>query len=143
MWLRYYGVSSENAHYFGMDDGGRETTEEPDRCQFVKLALAHRSVVQLVKKSDSGQPILRGFFDPYLQNVVTIDRMLTGIDRRLIAFCFLQLNSTSEQRHLGVAPHETLKKMGIPYQAHFLIVVPKSWNSLSMSSVYAILSIPP
>lgn len=47
-----------------MNDGEMETTQGLGRLPLVQLSLELRSVVQLIKKSDSGQSILQAFSNP-------------------------------------------------------------------------------
>lgn len=49
-------------------------------------------------------------------NVVESDRSLTGIWRKVIQFCFLQLGSINEEQHLDVALGGDFKEMRISYQ---------------------------
>lgn len=67
---RYCNVSLQEVRFLSINIGGIQTTQETGFWHLVKVNLALRSVVHVIKKSAAGQPILQGFFDPYLQNVV-------------------------------------------------------------------------
>lgn len=67
-----------------MEDVGRDPSQEPGRCPFKTIALNLPNDIQVIKELDFGQPILRGFLNLYLQNVVAIVHLLTGIGRKLI-----------------------------------------------------------
>lgn len=127
--LRYNGASSRKSGYSGMNDRNVKKTEEQGCWTFLVLSLAIWNVVPFFKTSDSCQPTLRGFSDPYLQNLVAPDYLPTGTARHLIEVCLLQLNCFIKLWPFGLPPHEGLRQMGINYQISFLLSCQKSEQS--------------
>lgn len=65
-----------------------------------------------MKNNDKGEQIWNVFFDLYMQNVVAPPHLSTGVGKRLIKVCFLQLGNLGYQKYLDGAPWEHWKEWG-------------------------------
>ena len=108
----------------------------------LKLGLRMLDVENRFTNS-TDQRVLNSSFDPYIQNVVAPDHCLTGIAKGLIQTCFQQLPSDDFRNQLERAVSTSIQELGLSTQSVIYNVRTKRLHSLSMSYIYAIISILP
>lgn len=100
--LRSYGINAGEARSLGKDNEDLEEVYESGRWPLLRQALKLRKGKHLILKYASGERTLRGFSNAYMQNEVALDQLPTGIGKREIEVCFLQLENHTQQNILDI-----------------------------------------
>lgn len=104
----------------------------------LKLVAEFRNVSTLITKSVHRCLVVKVYFDPYLNNLVAPDYLLTDICKCLTEFLLLQFDDNVEQEQKNIALAVSMKVVGTGSHSITFNSAIKN-NSMSVSAVYALL----
>ena len=145
--IRHSSLCTSSYKWLGMNDGSLQGISTGDTDEWVLLKLADG----FDQQTESGKtppltsdqkPVVPCEFDPYLQNIVAPDHCVTGIVKSVIKVCFDELKSADKSK-LDSTLVASIAKMGITGQTTIYNQQSKSLNGLSMSTLFALVSVLP
>ena len=95
--------------------------------------------------TDEGIPVVSCLFDPYSYNIIAPDHCIAGITKSILKVCFSELedSNTLYTAKLDQLITVCISKMGITGHSCIYNRKTKSLNSLSMSTLFALITILP
>ena len=145
--IRYSGIKPNEATWLGINEGDLNSmlSDKDDEWVLLKIANdfdANNEAGRKAPLTSDGIQVVPCRFDPYLQNIVAPDHCITGIIKSLLKVCFDEL-SKKQGKILDHTLVTTISKMGITGQSSLYNSKTKTLNGVSMSTLFALLSILP
>lgn len=96
-----------------------------------------------IPRTTDGHPVVSDHFDAYSRNAIAPDHLLAGLGQYLVETVFLLLPSDHERFNLEIVLCHALRNLGMGSHASLFNTKSKNLNSLSMSTVYSLISVLP
>ena len=141
--LRSGKFKDKFAIYLGHNEGGLDDALKPGHWPLFKLGIKMLSLENKYTNRETRKRVHHALFDPYVQNIIAPDHCLTGLAKGILQTCFQQLPNDEYRKSLDKFICSSLVELGLSSEASIYNFKYKKIHSISMSYVYAILSIIP
>ena len=113
------------------------------RWPLVKMACELDKCSRKIPKRSDGHTVVFEHFDAYSRNAIAPDHLLAGLGKYLLETTFLLLPSDIDRIKLDIILCQALRSIGMGSHACLFNNKTKTSNSLSMSTVYSVITVLP
>ena len=143
MALRFNNISDDDCTWLGMSSGTLESVNEAGKWPLLKLSKEIHRARKRIKLNNNKDPVVSCAFDSIHSNIVAPDHLFTGIVKCLLTCCLNILPTIEERGRLQFLICSSLRIVGMKGQASIFNLKTRKLNSLSMSTLYCIITVLP
>ena len=141
--LRPKMSDEDGFRWMGMKDGTAEDVNKPGKWPLLKLSTEIHKQRSDVPLTNLNMPVVSKHFDAYHNNIIAPDHLFTGLIKGLLACAFKMLSSEENRTAFDRLICDAIKDIGLEGERSFYNHKKKKLNSVSMSTLYCVLSVLP
>lgn len=143
--LRRSGLSEDEFRFLGMNDGTDNDILQPGLWPFTKLCLRLQSIGSGDNDVASMVDVLRDVrkLDPYVNNIVAPDHLLTGLMANVLDCCFSDIGDQQTCMELSRRICVGLRRVGVHGETAIYNPATKAAHNMQMSVKYCVFSFLP
>ena len=141
--LRSRITHNDDLKFLGMKEGTTQDMNDAGRWPLVKMACELDKCRGKIQKTSDGHTVVSEHFDAYSRNAIAPDHLLAGLGKYLLETTFLLLPSDIDRIKLDIILCQALRSIGMGSHACLFNNKTKTSNSLSMSTVYSVITVLP